>query len=127
MSPLKISLSVLVTMVIVFLGYLGLDASLLTSEKTSSACCQSAVSHMSAPDIVVAQANRKSNCSCGGVGCICAFDSCGSGGAEVCGCGGIDCDCVSKRCPKFSTVSDCTGFKICDSDGQKHCNRHECP
>ena len=70
---------------------------------------------------------KMANCSCNGMGCICAFDSCGSGGAEACGCGGEDCDCVSKRCPKFSTVSDCTGFTICNSCGKKHCNRHLCP
>ncbi len=68
-----------------------------------------------------------SGCACSGMGCICAFDSCGSSGAELCGCNGVDCDCVSLRCPKYSTTSNCSGFVDCNSDGQRHCNRHGCP
>lgn len=68
------------------------------------------------------QTLANASCSCGGKGCSCAFDSCGKDGASACGCGGVDCNCVSKRCPKFSTVSNCTGFTVWDSDGKKHCN-----
>lgn len=77
----------------------------------------------------VKSANRMGGCSCGGNGCMCAWDNACSatGGAVSCGCNGVDCDCVSTRCSSFSTVSDCTGWTLCNSDNRRHCNRHSCP
>ncbi len=67
-------------------------------------------------------------CRCGGLGCVCIFDSCGRNGSARCGCGGkADCTCKGRRCPKFATTTACTGAILRNSDGQWHCNRQANP